>query len=248
MAVNDPVLLRFLEKAVHGDIRVTFDPAAAIDDPAAELLHGQHPLVKAIAKFYDGAIERIPPVAAVQVETSTVPESDYFFVWASINEKGLQEGRSLWVEAVSADGSNRLDPDDAAALLHQMVLFGEPWKDFQAPNGEYSVQLLERCLESVVARVLERKAEALKQNRAPGLTQDRVVEIFTDAKRREKQRLLDSHQLHNRLNAIKLVEAQLRKLEADLEHKLGELEKGKVVTVSFKEEGAGYVSVHAPKR
>src|SRR5690606_16103774 len=98
--LNDPKMLAFLARAGGGHLRVTFDSAVALNDPAVEHLHALHPLVRAIVKIYEDHPDRIPPVACVEVATDVVPDSDYFFLWAEIDERGLQAGKSLWATCV----------------------------------------------------------------------------------------------------------------------------------------------------
>ena len=52
-------------------------------------------------------------VHALRGVSFDVPEGDYFFVWAGVNETGLQAGRSVWVDIVAGDGALRLKPDQA---------------------------------------------------------------------------------------------------------------------------------------
>src|SRR5690606_20435644 len=77
--LDDPPLLRFLERSISNDLHVTFNPQAALASPAAEHIHNQHPLVKAIATYLADQPDRIQPLCRLTLVTDLVQENDYAF-------------------------------------------------------------------------------------------------------------------------------------------------------------------------
>jgi len=243
LARNDPALLRFLDRGQNGRVEVTFDSEVALSYPKVELVNATHPLVRAIAKHYDDHPTLVHPVTALEVRCDVVPPGEYLFVWASVEETGVRGGRSLWAVAVSADGTRLPDAEAAEALLHQMVVAGGRWESFEAPPAAFTAALLERAIESLVARHQQYRLDRKKHNAA--LVEQRLssLEASFRAKRAERQRRLDETRLRGKERGIALFEAQLRKLESDYEESRRKTEQAKEVSVSWSLEGAGYVRV-----
>ncbi len=243
LARNDPALLRFLDRAQSGKVDIAFDNEVALGNPKVELVNATHPLVRAIAKHYDDRPTLVHPVTAVEVKSDALPTGEYLFVWASVEETGVRGGRSLWVVAISADGSRVADADAAEELLHHMVIKGARWEGFEAPPKEFTSTLLERAIAALVDRHVQYRRDRKKHNAA--LVEQRLASLEASfrAKRAERQRRLDETRLRGRERAVSLFEAQLRKLESDYEESCRKIEQARDVSVSWSLEGAGYVRV-----
>lgn len=245
--LDDPSLLRFIERADGGDGTVTFDPDVAFERPTVEHLHNQHPLVKAIAVFYQQHTDRIPPVSRVELETDTVPAGVYAFTVAEVKEEGLQAGRSIWVEGQEVSGDLPLDPDVAEQLLHEMVTRGVHWTDFVPPPGDLALTVLNGLEEKISERVIGRRAQANRQNEARVAARLASLRASYEAKRRIREQQLQTQKDRDNQRAIPLFEAQLRRLEAEFEERSRRLEQDRSVTVSYEVSGFGLVHISAPQ-
>lgn len=245
---DDVQMQRFLERCGAAELLVTFRSNVALDSQSLEFLHAQHPLVRAIAKFYEAHADRIHPACAVQVESDAVPEGDYFFLWTRVNETGLQAGTSLWAECVSVNGELHPEPEQTEQLLHHMIVRGEPFDPFEPPSPEEVAALYDACEDAIYERITARKVEAKKVNEGRVEARLASLQASYEVRRAETQRRLETAQLSGNQRAIQLFEAQLRTKESTHRHKREELESKRQVAVSAENpEGAGFVRVIAPR-
>jgi hypothetical protein len=244
--LDDPALLRFLERAAIGDVRVTFDPQAALASTIVEHLHNQHPLVKAIADFLKDRPDRIQPVCRLTLRTTTVPENDYAFYWAEVIEEGLQAGRSIWAEVAQHDGSGRLHRDVAERLVYELIVSGEAWPDFDSPPAGPAIGVMNMFESWIGGRCSERRSVAQEQNDARVNARLASLRASTEAKLRIVRDQLEQHRSRGNLRIIPAVEGRLRKIEADSAERQRQLESGRSVTVTYTAGGFGYVRVVAP--
>lgn len=242
---TDPALQRFLERSARSRLTVTFDNEKAMTHSRAELVTSSHPLVRAIAKRYDENPSLVHPVTAVQVQSDVVPPGEYLFLWASIEETGVRRGRLLWAIVVPADGGDPVDPEAAETLLHQMVLAGERWREFEAPPKEFTAELLVRAKSSLMERQATYRREVRNRNATRVDQRLSSLESSYRVKRSERERRLEESRLRRRERAVPLFEAQLRKLDAEYEERCRQLEESRSISVSSTVEGAGYVRVVA---
>lgn len=240
---TDPAVQRFLERSARSRLTVTFDNEQAMTHSRAELITSSHPLVRAIAKRYDDNPSLVHPVTAVQVQSAAVAPGEYLFLWASIEETGIRRGRSLWAVVVPADGGDLVDPESAEMLLHQMVLAGECWRDFEAPPPEFTAELLQRAKANLMERQTTYRREVRNRNATRVDQRLSSFESSYKVKRRERERRLEESRLRKRERAVPLFEAQVRKLEAEYEERCRQLEESRSISVSSAVEGAGYVRV-----
>lgn len=245
LARNDPALVRFLERSHNGKVAVTFESERAVDKPALEFITASHPLVRSISKHYDEEPTLVHPVTAVEVVSTAVPPGNYHYLWASIEETGVRGGRSLWGVVVSCDGEFIADADAGEVLLHHMVLSGRRWLDFEAPPNEVTASLLNRAKEILLDRHASYRRDVKRRNEA--LVSQRLASLESSyrVKRAERQGRLDENRLRGNERAVKLFEAQLRKLETDFDERCRQIEEQKTVSVSWAIEGGGYVRVVA---
>jgi SNF2 family DNA or RNA helicase len=241
--LDDPGLLRFLERAPSADVRVTFDPMAALAAPAVEQIHNQHPLVKAIASFLAENPDRIQPVCRVTLSTDLVPVNDYAFFWAEVNEEGLQAGRSIWAEVAQHDGTGRIPSELAEQLLYEMIVAGEGWAEFEPPDGARAIELIRTFEGWISERCLRRRAIAQEQNDGRVNARLASLKASTDAKLAIVRGQLEQHRLRGNQRILPAVEGKLRKIEADFEQRQRQLEDGRKVSLSYAARGFGYVRV-----
>ena len=242
---TDPAVQRFLQRSARGRLIVTFDNEQAMTYSRAELVTSSHPLVRAIAKRYDDNPSLVHPVTTVQVRSTAVDPGEYLFLWASIEETGVRRGRSLWAVVVPADGGNPVDPEAAETLLHQMVLAGERWREFEAPPQEFTAELLRRAKASLMERQATYRREVRNRNATRADQRLSSLESSYRIKRGERERRLKESRLRRRERAVPLFEAQIRKLDAEYEERCRKLEESRSISVSSSIEGAGYVRVVA---
>src|SRR5690606_32033458 len=117
----------------------------------------------AIASFLAETPDRIQPVCRLTLRTNIVPENDYAFYWAEVNEEGLQAGRSIWVEAAQHDGTGRIAPDTAEQLVYEMIIGGEAWPDFEPPPAASAQRMLQTFEGWIGERCSQRRALAQEQ-------------------------------------------------------------------------------------
>lgn len=242
---NDP-MLRFLEKCAARETTVTFDGEYAIGNPGLELLHAQHPMVRAIAEFYGSNPDRIHAASAVQVVSDAVPPGDYFFLWARVHETGLEKGASLWAESLSIDGAVHPDPEQTELLLHHMIIRGQPFDDFCAPPAEFIMALYEGCEGAIYTRVAVRRVEATNRNVARVEARLASLQASYEYRRAEIQRRLDTARASGSQQAVAF-EGQLRKCEATYLQKRAGIDGVREISVTPEDpDGAGFVRVLAP--
>ena len=241
--LDDPAMLHFLERPISSDLRITFEPKAALTSPSIEHVHNQHPLVKAIASFLGENPDRIQPVCRVSLVTDLIPENDYAFYWAEVDEEGLQAGRSIWAEVSQHDATGRLPPDTAERLLYEMVIDGQGWPDFEAPAGEEASTMLRTFEEWVGERCVQRRAEAQEQNESRVSAKLSSLKASTDAKLRIVRGQLEQHKFNGNTRIIPAVEGKLRKIEADFDQRERHLLSSRKVSVTYTAGGFGYVRV-----
>lgn len=241
--LDDPALLHFLDRPISSDLRVTFDPQAALTSPAIEHIHNQHPLVKAIASFLGETPERIQPVCRVSLHTDLVPENDYAFFWGEVNEEGLQAGRSIWAEMSQHDATERLAPDVAERLLYEMIVGGDAWPEFDAPTGADAEKMTQIFEEWIRERCLLRRNQAQEQNETRVSARLSSLKASTEAKLAIVRGQLEQHRLKGNQRIIPAVEGKLRKIEADFEQRERQLQGGRKVSVTYTAGGFGYVRV-----
>lgn len=244
LAVNDPMLLRLLERSGQRHILVTFDNTIALNHPGVDLIHSQHPLVRAITRYYDQTPDRIQSTGAAVVATDAVPPADYFYAFAELVEQGPQAGRLLIAECISIDEKIRPSQDDSELLLHHAAVRGTPWQAFQPPSAESSLRLLNLCEEAIVARVKRRETRARQE--AQTRVDSRIASLQASfmVRQAEKRRLLDIQIERGNQRAIPLFEAQLRRLEADHAEKVRQIEGKKGVSLTYSIQGAGFLRVN----
>jgi len=240
---NDPGLVQFLERAHSGELSITFDAQVALSRPAVDLINANHPLVRAIAKYYDEKPTLVHPVTAVTVGSATVPTGEYLFLWASVEETGIRAGRTLWAVLVEAGGNGVPDAETSETLLHEMILRGERWDDFEAPPAEFTEQLLTKGIEAIVARHQAYRVSIRRRNN--GLVEQRLASLDATyrTKKEERERRLFENRVRGNDRAVTLFEAQLRKLESDFDEATRRVEAQREVSVSWNIEGGGYVRV-----
>lgn len=240
---NEPGLVQFLDRARQGDITITFDAGVAMTHPAIDLVNAHHPLVRAIALHYGERPTLVHPVTAVQVRSSTVSPGEYLFLWACIEESGVRAGRSLWAVLVDATTGESPDAEQSEALLHEMILNGARWDDFEAPPNEFTSKLLDTGVSTLLDRFQAYRQRARRRN--DSLVEQRLasLEATYRTKREARERRLHETRVRGHDRAVGLFEAQLRKLEADFEEAVRKVEQQREIAVSWSIEGGGYVRV-----
>jgi superfamily II DNA or RNA helicase len=243
---DDPLLQRFLDRAHHGAMQLTFESEVAIRNPKLDLVSATHPLVRAIAAHYDEHHEEVHPVTAVRVNAvdPAVPPGWYLFLWASVEEQGAREGRSLWGVAVpfEADGKH-LEGDDAEILLHRMLLDSRAWEDFEPPPREDSERLYRHAEDLITNRQVRHRAERKARN---DLLIDRRIESVRAAfevRAASIDARIRKAESQGKAKGLALFRAQRRKQEGVFEETLKRLESQRKVKVEGVIEGAGYVHV-----
>lgn len=243
-ARNDPGLVQFLERAHSGEVPITFDAGIARLHPAIDLINANHPLVRAIAKHYDDKPTLVHPVTAIAVPSSAVSPGEYLFLWASVEESGMRAGRTLWAVLVEAGSGIVPDPEASEALLHEMIIKGARWDDFEAPPSNFTERLLEAGIEALVARHQRYRSSIRRRN--DNLVEQRLASLeatYRTKKEERERRLFEIRLRNNKAQVIALFEAQLRKLEADFAESTRRVELQREVAVSWSIEGGGYVRV-----
>ncbi|MCX5688660.1 MAG: helicase-related protein, partial [Planctomycetota bacterium] len=242
-ARNDPTVLRFVERSQNGRLIVTFDNEVAIRNPAVELIGATHPLIRAVAKHYDENPTRVHPVTAVQLRSSVVPAGVYLFLWVRVEESGIKGGHSLWAIAVSAQSANAVDPDVAEAMLHQMVISGECWREFETPPNAITEALLARAVESLVERYQTYRDDRKKHNASLVHRRLSSLEASYRIKLADREQRLESTRQGGKERGVALFEAQLNKLRSDYEERCRQVKLAIEVSVEWAIEGGGYVNV-----
>lgn len=243
LARNDPGLVQFQDRARKGEVVVAFDADLAMARPMVDLINANHPLVRAIASHYRERPTLVHPVTAVQVRSASVSPGEYLFLWASVEESGVRAGRSLWAVLVDASTGESPDAEPSEALLHEMILNGSRWDDFESPPEEFTARLLESGISRLLERYQTYRQGVRRRNNA--LVEQRLASLDATyrTKRGERERRLQENRIRGNDRAVVLFESQLRKLEADCEEATRKVEKQREVAVSWSIEGGGYVRV-----
>jgi hypothetical protein len=199
--------------------------------------------VKAIASFLGETPDRIQPVCRLSLRTNLVPENDYAFFWAEVNEEGLQAGRSIWAEVAEHDSTGRLPADTAERLLYEMIVAGEAWPEFDPPPGADAEKTMQTFEEWIRERCMQRRNQAQEQNETRVSARLSSLKASTNAKLAIVRGQLEQHRLKGNQRIIPAVEGKIRKIEADFEHRERQLQDGRKVSVTYTAGGFGYVRV-----
>ena len=186
--------------------------------------------------------ERIRPVCRLTLSTRLLPAGLYGFFWAEAEEEGLQAGRSIWAEVQGPDGP--IGAEQAEQLLHQMVLHGRPWADFDAPPTDAALAMMNELEARIAARCLAQKVKSADVNESRVAARLASLRASTEAKRAAQQRRIDQH-VATATTASCLRARQTGQIEADAQQRERELERGRVVSVRYIPQGFGFLRVVA---
>src|SRR5262249_35431848 len=131
-----------------------------------ELIHSQHPLVKAIVKFYDQQADRVNPVSKLQVKCGAVQSADYLYLLHLVEVHGMRGGNYLEGIFVPVDNQPPLSPDLSEVLLTEMLVNGETLAvELQLPGGVLAT--CRRAADDALGRrVEERRVNLTRMNQA----------------------------------------------------------------------------------
>jgi superfamily II DNA or RNA helicase len=244
---HEPAVLDFLGKAYSGGLLVTFDDKAAYDTPQAELINSQHPLTRAIVRFYEDHPDRTHPVAKLQVGSAEAPPADYVYYLHRIKVCGIREG--LFLESVFVSvGAVLLPPDVSERLLADMLARGETLAEEVLVPRDLVTELKRIADDDLGRRLAERKSDLLRINGA--LIQNRRASLTAshEAKRTKHEALIRREQSgQNREHYLRMLQGGLKNVQADFERKLHELREAEQVDVRLLESfAAGVVRVNEP--
>jgi hypothetical protein len=233
---------RFLQLAARGGCRVTFDQHAAFLDEKAELIHGRHPLVQAILKFYEKHQERVQPTARLTLATKAAPPGDYFYSLYRIQVRGARGGRFIIPVFVGIEDGMALDSETSEVLVGELQIRGETLP-FDPPLEGLPIEaLIEKGHEDFVRRKNERLEELRRSNEA--LVSSRIASLQASFERKrdaQLQRLDRGRKAGHSEIYIRMIEGGLRNMQLDYERKKRTIEEQRQLDISFDNFAAGVV-------
>ena len=236
-------MARFSDACRTGRVAVTFDGAVALRNPRVELVNASHPLIRAIGCFYALDPTKLHPVTSLMVCSDLVAEGVYMFLWASVEESGARPGRSLWSAIINAADDTCVGPETAECLMHEMLLAGERWDDFDCPPPEITKHLWDLAHDVIAGRHREYRVAAERQSAIVVEQRLASLEASYRVKRSERERRRLENEVRGNRRAVGLFEAQLRKLDAEHGENCRRLEERRKCSVNWTIEGGGYVRV-----
>lgn len=234
----------FLDTAFGDALLVTCDSDLGYRRGDVELLTEHHPVVRAIAHYYEQRPQSLHPVGRVLVSESECASNDYFYALYLLNQRGgLREAKYLEAVFVGADGSV-LDADDSRTLLYEMMTRGETLEPPPILEPEQVDCLQEAADEELVRRRDERLAELDRSNVVYIDTRLVSLRATHRAKRAKLEERLESGRAKGAQERyLRMIEGSLRNLDADHNAKLSEIEAGRRASIGFHCFAAGVVRV-----
>ncbi len=231
--------------AKDGGIKVTFDPEKALKDRGLQFINIYHPLISAIKSHYLDNPGELHPVSKVKLCTNVTREGEYLYFIQLINiqcarSRNIQEAIFIPFNGTYGEVSN----EESELLLSEMVSNGLTYEEFKGYDREVMKPLIERANKMLELRIRKRKEEAERINES--LISDKIVSLdrsFEIKVQKQKDRLKKRDDKEYDIRYVRMVEGSIRNLELDHEQRRNQLEKERIVDVSYITKGAGVLRV-----
>jgi superfamily II DNA or RNA helicase len=227
---------------LHGDV--------ACDSPGIEFLSVLHPLVRAIVQFHAHQGREVSTAHQIALSTSRLPAGAYVFAVYRLTTHAARETSSI--EALFVDSSFRVvaDGSEAEALLGEMLERGTDAKrgplEVSAEFGPPALVAVERgfldhcqVLRHQVQEendvVVERRLASLRSSYQKNI--QRVRGLLSKGESKERQE-----------RYLRMLRAQLTRLEGELATKERALEGLRTVTMEHEEVSIGIVEIEDANR
>lgn len=236
--------------ALEGGLLVTFSNAVAVKDQSLEFLTIHHPLIRAIKNYYDENREEIVTTAALQLQAGPV-HGDYFFFLYLLEKAALKTELQIVPVLVSNEGLTVHVQDEVtdwftAELVHA--------KDAEKGGFEYDESHLARVLGTAADYVqmvredeesqLQRVNNALVDNQIISRRETYAIKI---RKTEDTIRKLRTKGHSDSDPIMRLYQGRVRRLEAELDEKIRELDNRRAASVSFRLVAAGLVTIQGSR-
>jgi superfamily II DNA or RNA helicase len=229
-----PALSQAIVTLESGSMAVTFDAELAYDTDAVFLGH-RHPLLRAVSEYYADPARQVHPGGYVKMPA---PEADqagrWIFYVFLLSATGLLPQRSLHAVAVDEEG-RRVSADVGRHIL--AWLSGpdvRQMKEQEIPLLDPDIAL--RCYEATLAEIgrerEESKARLAERNDALISSRQDSLKRELAARRSRLEEMANREGVDSRIRRMRL--AQLANLESDIEHRIGELERQRSISLGFK--------------
>lgn len=250
---DEPALLEFRRRCSRGTVRITFDSDEALQVRDIDFVTAHHPLVRAIARYYEENPQDLHPVARVLIRggaalgdetTYGIPSGEYFYFIYKIEVQGARHERTLRCVFVSPKTGLDLDENVSEDLLAAMVTVGETL-DTIPDYGPQEAARMQAKADSVLGdHIQRRKQELSKLNE--GIVNSRLVSLeqsFMARISRKEQQLTHSNAKDTPPNFIRMLEGAVRRLRSDYERRKEEIEWERQLDIVFERVAAGVVRV-----
>ncbi|MCX5632152.1 MAG: SNF2-related protein [Phycisphaerae bacterium] len=236
--------MRFLYRIGDKILNLAFYPDVATEHPEAELIHSRHPFVQCVTEYYKSNINNIPCTFRLKLSCDFVESGNYFFAWASVDEKGILEGRFLKPIFYNLDSCKFIEDEDVAEqLMYHMIINAKDFNDgeLDTETAEKLYEVIEECYQDYVIQFTKKRqfeAEAII------LRRKQALQSSYEVLRNRKNKALETAKAKGRSErVINMFKRQLEKLEEDFEMKIVEIESKGHVSVDFQIEGAGLLRI-----
>jgi ATP-dependent helicase HepA len=229
--------------AVGGSVAITFDSQVAFQKPRIEFLSVAHPLILAIADFYQG---EPPPLAAqhVALASDRLPQGFYFFVVYRLRVQAARAFNSLEAVFLREDLGEACDAGDAEALLGEIVERGETASAPIVLPRDLAKRAMHGAEQVFLDRMgLMRQAETVSNE---AFVDQRLASLRTFYRRNieKKRQLLTRAVVQDRQEQyLRMLKGHLTRLEGELHHREQELERLRTVTLESDDIAAGVLEV-----
>ena len=95
MQPDDLGFRQFIRKTVTNPIAITFNDQEAFENKDLEFINFSHPIIRAIASYYENHREELHPVARIELNSISSPPGDYLYFVYLLEVKAARPYRSL---------------------------------------------------------------------------------------------------------------------------------------------------------
>lgn len=239
--------MSFASKASYPGARVTCRAEIAYNEPAIELINGQHILVRSITAHYEAHLDRLHPVSRIQVNISEreIRDGDYIYFLYLIEQHSANPGKMLEAVFLLVSTGDVVDEDKSETLLSELVTKGETLEAIEVSGAV--VDKLHQKAEGVLGeRLQRRKSELERVNNDIIERRLASVEATYKAKRESVFSMLEQARSEKQdPRIIRMKESQIKNIDSKHEDTSRRIEAARRISLQWNLIAAGVVRVMA---
>jgi hypothetical protein len=245
LGTEDSGWFEFQRRTSRGTLDFAIDGDVAQERPNLDLLTFYHPLVRAVAKYYEQNATELHPVSLLRISTDDTPQGLYAWAVFLTEVTGARPVKELDFVLVDCDTGRPVDADIGDKLFWEMMAGGASIPPGEQLSQASNDELLTTAEGIGVERLNVRFAE---RNRLNNATVDARLASLDAAHQRNlairEERLRVAEAKRRAPNYLRMLEGGIRKLKTAYEMKRRELEAQRTLGRSIRLEAAGLVEVN----